>query len=219
MVGSIGLSEKKCILISYNYKLSISCTMNFLAHIYLSFKQEDIMIGNFLADFVRNTTVKGFSKEVKKGVGLHRKIDTFTDSHTIVKQSTARMQQYHGKYAPVVVDVCYDYILASNWEKYSDQNLNDFCMETYVILEARMDTLPEKVQKFLPELIKRDWLAKYGTEEGLRFTFSKLDNRTKFPSEFYKATDHLFKHYEEFEKEFNLFFPDLIHMSKDFIEE
>ena len=191
--------------------------MNFLAHIFLSFEHEDIMIGNFLADFVRNNAVKGFSDEVKKGVALHRKIDVFTDSHPIVKQSTKRMQQYHGKYAPVVVDVCYDYILANNWAKYSTDSLQDFCMKTYDVLEQRMDGLPQKVQRFLPELIKRDWLAKYGTEEGLRFTFSKLDNRTKFPSEFFKATDQLLLHYDAFESEFNQFFPDLIDVSKDFI--
>ena len=191
--------------------------MNFLAHIFLSFDHEDIMIGNFLADFVRNTTVKTFSDEVKRGVDLHRRIDTFTDTHPIVKQSTARMQQYHGKYAPVVVDVCYDYILANNWSKYSEEGLHSFCMKTYDILESRMETLPSKVQRFLPELIKRDWLSKYGTEEGLRFTFSKLDNRTKFPSEFFKATDHLFQHYGSFETEFNQFFPDLIGISKKFI--
>jgi len=93
--------------------------MNFLAHLYLSCDNEDLMIGNFIADFIRNKEVKDYSPEIQKGIFLHRQIDTYTDLHPMVKKGTHRLQKYHRKYSPVIVDVFYDYLLANNWERYS----------------------------------------------------------------------------------------------------
>jgi len=87
--------------------------MNFLAHLFLSFDNEDIMIGNFIADMIRNKDVSTFSEGVQKGIALHRKIDSYTDVHPIVKQGTKLMQPYHSKYSPVVIDVFYDYLLSN----------------------------------------------------------------------------------------------------------
>ena len=123
--------------------------MNFLAHIYLSCDNEDLLIGNFIADFIRNKEVPNFSPEVQKGIILHRQIDTFTDEHPLVKKGTHRLQNKHHKYAPVIVDVWYDYLLANNWDRYSGESLDDFCEGVYRILEKRMDDLPAKLQKRL----------------------------------------------------------------------
>ncbi|HFC00601.1 MAG TPA: DUF479 domain-containing protein, partial [Phaeodactylibacter sp.] len=116
--------------------------MNYLAHLFLSFDDEDILIGNFIADFIQNKAVKNYSPAIQKGIYLHRQIDTFTDSHPMVKQGTHRLQAAHHKYAPVIVDIFYDYILANNWERYSDESLDDFCKKTYRILEKRINDLP-----------------------------------------------------------------------------
>ena len=48
--------------------------MNFLAHLYLSGEDEELMIGNFIADFIRNREVTNYSEGIQKGIFLHRKI-------------------------------------------------------------------------------------------------------------------------------------------------
>ena len=53
--------------------------MNFLAHIYLSGNNNLIKIGNFMADGIRGRDYLNFPEQVKKGILLHRQIDTFTE--------------------------------------------------------------------------------------------------------------------------------------------
>lgn len=45
--------------------------MNFLAHFFLSNKIENIVIGNFLGDFVRGNKYKDYPEEIAKGILLH----------------------------------------------------------------------------------------------------------------------------------------------------
>jgi len=184
--------------------------MNFLAHLFLSCDNEDLLIGNFIADFIRNHEVENYSESIQKGIVLHRQIDTYTDTHPIVKQGVHRLQPFHSKYAPVVIDIIFDHLLANNWSRYSGQSLDDFAKYIYEILNDRMGELPKKLQKRLPEMIEGNWLQAYGTKEGMLFTFKKMDERTSFPSNFSKAMDHLELDFEAYNSEFNQFFPEVI---------
>jgi acyl carrier protein phosphodiesterase len=42
--------------------------MNFLAHAYLSFGLEEILVGNFIADFVRGKELEKYPKKVQLGI-------------------------------------------------------------------------------------------------------------------------------------------------------
>ena len=184
--------------------------MNFLAHLYLSCDNEDLMIGNFIADFIRNKEVKNYSPEIQKGIVLHRQIDTYTDVHPMVKKGTHRLQKFHHKYSPVIVDVFYDYLLANNWENYSGESLDEFCNSVYQILESRIGDLPEKLQHRLPTMIEHKWLQAYKTEEGMRYTFKRLSERLSKPEYLDGVVDNLLESEEEFHQEFNSFFPEVI---------
>ncbi|MDZ7847796.1 MAG: hypothetical protein U5L96_14100 [Owenweeksia sp.] len=90
--------------------------MNFLAHLALSNNDDDIMLGNFIADSLRSKQWSQFKPEVIEGVKLHHKIDFFTDHHPVVERSKARLRDHQSKYSPVVVDILYDHFLAHNFE-------------------------------------------------------------------------------------------------------
>lgn len=184
--------------------------MNHLAHFFLSCESDDLLIGNFIADYIRNKEVGDYSAAIQQGILLHRKIDTFTDTHPVVRQGTRRLRPHHGKYAPVILDILYDNILVKNWSRYSGQPLVDFTQYVYRILQDSMPDLPSKLQSRLPDMIADDWLVRIGTDEGLRFVFQQMDKRTKFPSDFVAAIKHYNEDYTFFEAEFNEFFPDLI---------
>jgi acyl carrier protein phosphodiesterase len=55
--------------------------VNFLAHTYLSGGNEQIIVGNFMGDYVKGKNYMLFPEQVKKGILIHRDIDTFTDMH------------------------------------------------------------------------------------------------------------------------------------------
>ena len=184
--------------------------MNFLAHLFLSFENEDHVIGNFIADSIRNSEVKNYHVDIQTGIMLHRKIDSYTDNHPLVKKGTLRLQPHHHKYAPVVIDILYDYILANNWERYSNESLEVFASNIYTVLTKRINEIPERLKKYLPGMIKANWLQSYKTIKGLLFTLQKMDERASFPSKFAEAVGHLQQDYDLFEEEFNDFFPELI---------
>ena len=184
--------------------------MNFLAHLFLSCDEEDLLIGNFIADFIRNNEVATYPQSIQDGIRLHREIDTFTDSHPLVRQSVKRLQPFHHKYAPVVIDIMFDHPLANNWERYSSQSLGIFANGVYGVLNNRMEELPLKLRQRLPGMIQANWLEAYGSNQGILFTLKKMDERTSFPSNFSNALTHLNLDYDAYNSEFQQFFPDLI---------
>ena len=183
--------------------------MNFLAHLYLSGNSEGLLIGNFIADSVKGKAYENYNQEIQKGILLHRKIDTFTDSHPIVSQSKQRLYSRYHKYSPVVVDIFYDHFLAVKWNNYSTVSLNEFAENSYRLMNTNFEILPEKIKFMLPYMIKGNWLVNYSNVEGIRKTLTGMSRRTSFNSGMETATEILVQHYSLFENEFELFFEEL----------
>src|SRR5436190_22096246 len=108
--------------------------MNYLAHLYLSGDDPMIMIGNFIADHIKGKQFDLYSKEIQKGILLHRSIDTFTDQHPLVEQSKLLLRPHFHKYAPVIADVFYDHFLAKDWKNYHPQSLENFAQHAYQLM-------------------------------------------------------------------------------------
>ncbi|WP_040249576.1 acyl carrier protein phosphodiesterase [Psychroserpens mesophilus] len=187
--------------------------MNFLAHIYLSGDNELITIGNFVADAIRGNKYKVLSPEFQVGVKLHRHIDTFTDAHPVVRQSTKRLHKNYSHYSGVIVDILYDHFLAKNWSKYSNIPLESYVDNFYESLKEHFDILPERFQKLMPFMIADNWLLSYAEVEGIQRVLNGMNKRTKHKSGMNLATNELKEFYSEFENEFSLFFEDLIETS------
>lgn len=187
-------------------------SMNFLAHLFLSCDDEELLIGNFIADSIRNREVVNYAQGIQNGIFLHRKIDSFTDNHSIVRQGTKRLQPLHRKYSSVIIDIFYDYLLVQNWALYSAQTLKDFTRRIYDILEKYESIMPVRLRKSLPIMIEHDWLVNYGKLDGIAYTFSRMQDRVSQPQYLVGATDSLERDLELLMKEFNMFFPDVIKM-------
>lgn len=184
--------------------------MNFLAHLYLSGWDEQLMVGNFIADQINNRQLILYAPGVQRGVILHRKIDQFTDAHPSVLRGVRRMYDRHRKYAPVIIDVFYDYLLANHWEKYSEVSLNAFTQEVYDILMAHHELMPPGLKKNLPHMIRDDWLTKYAEIYGMQRAFGSMRRRASKPEWLDGVIDTLKGQLPELREEFNAFFPDII---------
>ncbi|MDX1940709.1 MAG: ACP phosphodiesterase [Saprospiraceae bacterium] len=184
--------------------------MNFLAHLFLSCEDEELLIGNFIGDFVRSRDDAQYSAGIQRGLKLHRKIDSFTDTHPAVLESVRLLRPYHRKYAPVVLDVFYDFLLAKNWTQFSVQSLKKYTQNIYKILESNIHLMPPVLQHRLPLMIADDWLVRYGEWDGLAFTFSRMKLRASKPGHFDNVIEHLQAHLEPLDKGFQRFFPEAI---------
>ena len=188
--------------------------MNYLAHIYLSGENDLVTIGNFMADGVKGKRYKKFSREIQIGILLHRHIDTFTDAHKTVRQSTKRLHKKYGHYSGIIVDILYDHFLAKNWSKYSNIPLGDYVETFYNSLEEHYNILPLRIQKMMPFMMTDNWLLSYASIEGIQRVLDGMNRRTKNRSGMNEATKELEVFYTDFETEFTSFFDELIEFSK-----
>lgn len=189
--------------------------MNFLAHIYLSFGNDEITIGNFIADSIRGNKYGHLPEGVQKGVVLHRAIDTFTDAHPTVRKSTKRLHENYSHYSRVIVDIFYDHFLAVNWAQYSQIPLAIFVDRFYDLLEANFTILPEGTQRMMPYMIADNWLLNYAKMQGIAKVLNGMNRRAQHKSNMDLAITDLEAYYLEFQTEFYSFFDELIIFSKN----
>ncbi len=184
--------------------------MNFLAHIYLSGENQERMIGNFIADFVKGNKMFNYPEGIRKGIELHRKIDFFTDHHPVTSRSKDPLRKKYRHYSGVIVDLYYDHFLAKNFLDYSKLDLKSYSENTYEILQGYREGLPTGVQYFLPFMIERNWLLNYASIEGIDRALTGLSRRVSFENRMNEAVQDLEASYSAFEADFKEFFPELI---------
>ena len=184
--------------------------MNYLAHIYLSGTNDLLKIGNFMADSIKGHDYEKFDSEIKKGILLHRHIDSFTDMHPIYRQSKHRLHEKYGHYSGVIMDILYDHFLAKNWSKFSDEKLEDYANDFYQLLQDNYEILTERIKGMMPYMIARNWFVSYASIAGLEMILFQMDYKTKHRANMQEAIVELQDFYTEFESEFFLFFEELI---------
>ena len=188
--------------------------MNFLAHIYLSGDDCQVQIGNFMADGIRGKDYMLYPEAVRRGILLHRAIDTFTDAHPLFRQGTKRLHDNYHHYSGVIMDVFYDHFLAANWSNYHDVSLRDFSENFYKCLEENDNLINSKTRNMLPIMKRENWLLSYASPEGIERILQQMDYRTKHKSEMGNAKTELLAHYNYFQQEFFEFFEEVQAMAK-----
>lgn len=189
--------------------------MNFLAHLFLSGDNEEIITGGMLADFMKGRKLKDLPTGVVKGIELHRKIDRFTDEHPVVELSKQRLRPIFSHFSPVVADVYFDHFLAANWLNYSDIPLQLFSKSVFQKLGHHRRVMPLRLRQLLFFMRVDKVLVVYSTLEGIKVVFDRMSVRTKFKSNLELAVDELKRNYELYNREFTLFFSDLEIFAKD----
>ncbi|RIW15239.1 DUF479 domain-containing protein [Algoriphagus lacus] len=183
--------------------------MNFLAHAYLSFGQEGILVGNFVADFVKGKDLHQFNLETQTGILLHREIDSFTDSHPLVRAGQSYLRPKFRHYSTVITDIFFDYFLGKNWDKFSEIPLETFVNQTYEILDRHLKELPDSFGEMFYWMKSQNWLYHYREIEGIQKALNGLTRRARFDSKMNEAPELLLEKEAEFEIIFFAFFGDL----------
>ncbi|UII27093.1 ACP phosphodiesterase [Fulvivirga maritima] len=189
--------------------------MNLLAHAYLSGDNTQILVGNLIGDFVKGKRYEQYEGDLQKGILLHRQIDEYTDTHPIVIQSKRRLSEKYRHYSGVIVDLFYDYFLASQWQKHHHTSLEQFSAQVYESLKTLSEHIPKKANEMFGYMERGNWLLNYREVKGIDSALTGLSHRTKFLSKMEQAADDLVASKEEFKEEFDEFFPQI----KAFTEE
>jgi acyl carrier protein phosphodiesterase len=189
--------------------------LNFLAHTYLSGCNEQIILGNFMGDYVKGKDYLQFPEMVKKGILIHRDIDSFTDMHPITRRNKQRIAGKYHKYAGIIVDIFYDHFLASLWERYADLPLKDFVSRTYDLLKRNYQVLPAAIKRWFPTFLENNWMIAYQSVDGIELVLERMAANTSLPDYASYAVGVLSEQYDLFQEDFLEFFPLII----SFLEE
>jgi acyl carrier protein phosphodiesterase len=193
--------------------------MNYLAHIALSGEKTDIMIGNFIGDFIKGNDYNNYPKDLKKGMLLHRAIDSFTDNHPLTIQSKRRFYSEYPKVGGIITDIIYDYFLCQQWNKFYSIELNDFIANTYTTLKHNKNKFPKEMDYLYQHLIKNDWFQRYQTQEGTALTLTEIGKRLKYPKDLGFAFNIVNDNFSSFDDEFSEFYKELMNFCTRFLDE
>jgi len=166
--------------------------VNYLAHLALSPDDPAIMTGNFIADDIPFKEIADLPADIKLGIDLHRRIDKTTDAHPSFKRAVEALRPYHRKYAPVVLDILNDHLLSIHWSNFYVTAEEKFHDKAYSYLDSQYHRLTPKAGLHVQTLLEYRYLRAYGSREGLNNVLVRIDKRTKFPSNFASAEEHLY---------------------------
>ncbi|MBN1410175.1 MAG: DUF479 domain-containing protein [Spirochaetales bacterium] len=183
--------------------------MNYLAHLFFSDGSEESLLGSMLGDFFKQNMDRQYGETVMKWIHLHWKIDKFTDSHPVFRQSRERAEKTIYRFSGIFIDIIYDHFLAKNWDKYSSLSLGDFSRYFYSVLNTNYSRLPERLKQLSKYMINQDWLTSYAGLDGIKATFDRLCHRIRVAHNLDKGIDELKKNYIHYEEDFSVFFGQL----------
>lgn len=165
-------------------------------------------MGNMMGDFVKGRLEGRFTPGVRRGVELHRKIDSFAAQSELFRRSKRRIGPSFGHYRGVLVDLYYDHFLAAEWDAYAAEPLSRFIHRCDGILREHEDILPEQMQKALP-LIFGEWMPVYGEVEGIEQVLRRMSQRIGHPNPLGEGAVELRARYGELRLDFQGFMAEV----------
>jgi len=189
--------------------------MNYLAHLFLSGDDEQIMVGNFIGDYVKGRDWSKLPDKIGKGISMHREIDVFTDTHPKFREAKTFFRSEFGLYSGIVIDFLYDHYLAKNWIEYSDLTLRTFAKRSHAVLLKNFRHLPIRVQGFLPFLIQNRRLESYASITGIVQALKIMSNYTTLPDKSNYVMHTMQINYDLFDANFKVFMFDIIQFMKE----
>ena len=190
--------------------------MNFLAHSYLSFSEEQL-VGNMIADFVKNRDVARLPESIQKGIKLHRAIDTFTDAHPLIHEAKAPFRPLVRLYSGAFVDVAFDYFLANDTTENSQREWQEHSQRVYAVLRRYEEFLPEVFKKVLDKMQQDDWLYNYRNEWGIEYSFRNGVNKAQFLDKTINVFPAFLANKDFLREKYEIFFPEIKSFVQDFV--
>lgn len=197
--------------------LNAEYKMNFLAHSYLSFSEEQL-VGNMIADFVKNRDVARLPESIQKGIKLHRAIDTFTDAHPLIHEAKAPFRPLVRLYSGAFVDVAFDYFLANDTTENSQREWQEHSRRVYAVLRRYEEFLPEVFKKVLDKMQQDDWLYNYRNEWGIEYSFRNVVNKAQFLDKTTNVFPAFLANKDFLREKYEIFFPEIKSFAQDFVD-
>jgi len=180
--------------------------VNYLCHLFLSGDDPEILAGNFMGDFVKGPLGDAYPPRLRRGLELHRRIDSFAQNQPHFTRSRLRIAPEFGLYRGILVDLYYDHFLAVTWNDWSPEPLYDYLGRVRLMVEGKRSYLPERLQRLVP-IIFEELLPSYLEVEGIGRALERMAKRVKRANPLAGGGGELARHYEGLQDDFLGFLP------------
>jgi acyl carrier protein phosphodiesterase len=183
---------------------------------YLSGCDPELLVGNFMGDFVKGSIGNAYAPRIALGLKLHRKIDCFAQNNLHFQTSRLRLAPRYGLYRGVLVDLFYDHFLAIEWTSWAKTPLSEYISSTRTIVESYLDIMPERLREFVP-IIYTELLPSYAQISGIESALARMSRRVARANLLAEGGAELTIHYDELKADFGRFIIEAQRYSTEFI--
>ena len=183
--------------------------MNFLAHCRLAHPGDGFVAGGILGDFVKGGIPESLPPELRAGVRLHRRIDSFSNRLPAIRGSVGRFPPALRRAAPVLLDIVADHCLARSWSRHGIGDLADFTNRVYAAVGRYGDWVPPRGRPFVERMVETDLLARYTDSAVVQRAMEHVLRRLKLAGLGDQLADVLDEALPALARDFDDYFPQL----------
>lgn len=188
--------------------------MNHLAHFHLAHHKEGLVVGALLADYIKGPLADDIPADLAAGIRLHRRIDSFTDTHPLLTEGRANFPRSLRRYAGVLIDLSFDHFLARHWREYHHQSLDEFSQSVYAQLHRNRARMNPPANEMATRMQEYDLLARYREWAMVAQVAERIGRRFSRGNPFTGVHELLDPQYAALADIFTQFYPELLEHSR-----
>lgn len=178
-------------------------------HLYLVDPFPEARLGALFGDYVKGPLDQRLPAGVRHGIRHHRRLDSFAETAAAFRRSKKRLDPALRHCRGILVDIAYDHFLATHWENYHHQPLEQFAAAIYDLLKTNRAILPRRLQENLPRMLAADWLVALRDLDHVATILQRLASRLSRPNLLGHGRSELQRHRHGLEADFAAFMAEV----------
>jgi acyl carrier protein phosphodiesterase len=183
--------------------------VNILAHAFLAAPDAELMLGSLIGDFVRGRIDPALPPAVRAGIALHRAVDAYTDAHAEIARARELFDPPFRRYAGILLDMWFDHLLARQWARYGEGDLDEFSNGVRGLLATSAPLVPERMRGFVAYLDAHELPAAYRHTAVIGDALRGISQRLTRANPLGEALPVLVALHAPLQARFDAFFPEL----------
>ncbi len=181
--------------------------MNHLAHFVLAPDDDQARAGTWLGDFVRGSDLSAWPPAIEQAIRLHRRIDSFTDTHALMLDARRSLPAPLRRYAGILLDVYFDHLLIRDWPRWHGVPLKEYCNSVHACLARIAPELPEPAKRVAHGMATHRGLTACASSVDVARVLARIGSRLSKPVALDDALPALVAAHAELDSAFERFFP------------
>ena len=145
-------------------------------------------------------------------------VDAFTDRHPAVRECLDVFQPPVRRFAGIILDVVFDYLLARDWNKYSDVPLEQHVEDVHSALNEQRAMLPPELQRFAAFMQRENILLGNRSFTGVEIALDRLSRRSPRFAPMAQGAAIAAANEARIAAAFDVFFPELLALERSRVE-